>query len=117
MESTIITTSPSNVSDITFPISNITSETITTASTVTTITTTTNENVVISSYDETLPYEKSHVIIMATVIPVLWLAFIVAICWAKGSTNVLGSMSHPFNNLSRDGKSWGSYELTTVSEA
>jgi hypothetical protein len=54
---------------------------------------------------------------MATVIPVLWLAFIVAILWAKGSTDVLGSMAHPFNNLSRDGKSWGSYELTTVSEA
>jgi len=117
METTIITTSPSNVSGITFPISSTTSEIITTTSTVTSITTTTNENVVISSYDETLPYEKTHIIIMATVIPVLWVAFIVAIFWARGSTDVIGGIFHPFNNLSREGKSWGSYELSTVSEA
>jgi hypothetical protein len=54
---------------------------------------------------------------MATVIPVLWLSFIVVFFWAKGSTDVVGGIFHPFNGLSREGKTWGSYELDSVSEA
>jgi hypothetical protein len=78
---------------------------------------TSDVNVVISSYDETLPYEKYHIIIMATVIPVLWLAFIAAFFWARRSTDIIGSILHPFNSLSREGKTWGSYELNAVSNA
>jgi len=114
METTSITSIPFNISDATIPTSTITSET--TASTVTT-TTTSDENVIIASYDEILPYETNHIIIMATVIPVLWLSFIVVFFWAKGSTDVVGGIFHPFNGLSREGKTWGSYELDTVSEA
>ena len=54
---------------------------------------------------------------MSTVIPVLWIACIVAMFWARGSTNIIGSISHPFNSLSRGGKSWGSYELGEISQA
>jgi hypothetical protein len=117
METISTTIIPYTVSDTNIPVSGITSETTRNSTVTTTITTTTNVNVVISSYDETVPYEKSDVIIMATVIPVLWLAFIVALFWARGSGDVVGSVLHPFNNLSREGKTWGSYELDTVSQA
>jgi hypothetical protein len=93
------------------------STTTSTTSTVTTTTTTTNVNIVISAYTEILPYENNQIIIMATVIPVLWVACIVAFFWAKRSTDIIGGIFHPFNNLSRSGKSWGSYELRSVSEA
>jgi hypothetical protein len=54
---------------------------------------------------------------MASVIPVLWLAFIIAFCCARRSSDVIGGILHPFNNLSRDGKTWGSYELSNISDA
>jgi hypothetical protein len=54
---------------------------------------------------------------MATAIPVLWIAFIVAYFWARRSTDIIGGILHPLNNLSREGKTWGSYELSAVSEA
>ncbi len=116
-------------STTTIPISDTTGEitTITTAITTTTITTTTSSVTlstttsapydVISTYDEPLPYETNHIIIMATVIPGVWIAFIIAFIWARGSRDIVGSITHPFNNLSRGGKTWGSYELETVSKA
>lgn len=105
------------MSDTTTTISTTTSQTTTSTTTIITTTTTTNENTAVTSYDETLPYETTHIIIMATVIPVLWIAFFIALCCARRSTDVIGSIFHPFNNLSRTGKTWGSYELSTVSDA
>jgi hypothetical protein len=54
---------------------------------------------------------------MATVIPIVWIAFIAALIWVRRSTGVLGGLFHPFNNFSRDGEASGSYELNDVSEA
>ena len=75
------------------------------------------ETVVISSYETVLPHEKSHIIIMATVIPIVWIAFIIAVLWMRRSTGVLGGILDPFTDSSRSGESSGSYELSTVSEA
>ncbi|CAF1121887.1 unnamed protein product [Adineta steineri] len=75
------------------------------------------ENVVISSYEEVLPREKSHIIVMATIIPIVWIAFIVTLVWMRRSTGVLGGVFDLFPHWSRSGESSGSYELTTVSEA
>jgi hypothetical protein len=54
---------------------------------------------------------------MSTIIPVAWIAFIVALIWMRKSTGVLNGLFHPFNNWSSGGESSGSYELNTVSEA
>ncbi|CAF0904351.1 unnamed protein product [Adineta ricciae] len=75
------------------------------------------ETVVISSYETVLPREKSHIIVMATVISIVWIAFIIAVLWARRSTGVLGGINDPFTDSSRSGESSGSYELGTVSDA
>ncbi|CAF1138689.1 unnamed protein product [Adineta steineri] len=75
------------------------------------------ENVVISSYAKIPPREKSHIIVMATIIPIVWIAFIVTLVWMRRSTGVLGVIFDRFPHWSRSGESSGSYELTTVSEA
>ncbi|CAF1081578.1 unnamed protein product [Adineta steineri] len=74
------------------------------------------ENVVISSYEKIPPREKSHIIVMATIIPIVWIAFIVTLVWMRRSTGVLKGVFNRFPNWSRSGESSGSYELTTVSE-
>jgi hypothetical protein len=89
----------------------------TTTTTVEASTTAVVENVVISSYEENLPHEKSHIIIMATVIPIVWLAFIVALVWVRRSTGVLGGISDPLTDLSNEGENSGGYELSSISEA
>lgn len=85
--------------------------------TTTTISTTSDVNVIIDSYEKVVPYETFHIIILSAVIPTLWLIFFVAYFWARRSTDVVGGILHPFNNLSRDGKTWGSYELNDVTDA
>jgi hypothetical protein len=114
METTSTTTFPLTVPSTTTPMIETTT---TTTSTVTVITTPIIENVVISSYDEILPHDKTHIIIMSTIIPIAWIAFIVALIWMRKSTGVLNGLFHPFNNWSSGGESSGSYELNTVSEA
>ncbi|CAF0975800.1 unnamed protein product [Adineta steineri] len=74
------------------------------------------DNVVISSYEKIPPREKSHIIVMATVIPIVWIAFIITLVWMRRSTGVLSGVFNRFPNWSRSGESSGSYELTTVSE-
>ena len=116
---TTITTTPFDVSTSSTPTTRTTSmrTTTTTTSTLETSTIESVENVVVSSYDQTLPREKSHIIIMTTVIPIVWIAFIIALVWVKRRTGVLSGIFDPFTDSSNKGESSSSYELSTVSEA
>ncbi len=112
---TSITTTPFDVSSSTTPVTSTTS--MRTTTTVEANTTAFVENVVISSYEQSLPREKSHIIIMATVIPIVWIAFIVALVWVRRSSGVLSGILDPLTDLSNGGENSGGYELNSISEA
>lgn len=105
-----MTDNPSTESDTTSKIT-ITSTPVVSTST------TTKDDIVVTTYDETLPYETYEIVIMVVVIPLLWIACIISFFRAKRSRNIIGGLRHPLNNFSRGGKTWGSYELESVSHA
>ncbi|CAF4386868.1 unnamed protein product [Rotaria magnacalcarata] len=119
METTSTITIPFTQPITTSPIIPITSKsTITTTAMSQTTTVEIVENVVIASYKQILPREKSHIIVMATLIPIVWIGFIVALLWMKRSSGVINGILHPFTNWSHSGESKeGSYELSSVSTA
>lgn len=83
-----------------------------------TTTTSTVDNVIIASYKQLLPREKHHIIILAIIIPIVWIAFIASFVWAKRSSGVINGILHPFTNWSGTGENASSsYELTNVSDA
>ncbi|CAF3168353.1 unnamed protein product [Rotaria socialis] len=119
METTSTITIPFTQTITTSPIIPITSKsTITTTAMSQTTTVEIVENVVIDSYKKILPREKSHIIVMAVLIPIVWIGFIVALLWMKRSSGVINGILHPFTNWSHSGESnEGSYELSSVSNA
>ncbi|CAF3801990.1 unnamed protein product [Rotaria socialis] len=119
METTSTITIPFTQPITTSPIIPITSKsTITTTAMSQTTTVEIVENVVIDSYKKILPREKSHIIVMAVLIPIVWIGFIVALLWMKRSSGVINGILHPFTNWSHSGESnEGSYELSSVSNA
>lgn len=98
----------------TIPTTTILSTTIPTTTII--VSTTTNVNVIVGTTEISLGYEQSDIIIMCTVIPVLWIAVLIAYFYIRRSRDVIGGILHPFNNISREGKTWDSYELTDVSD-
>ncbi len=84
-------------------------------STIETSTFSTKENGVVSTYKTNLPYSTNHIIILSTVIPIVWIAFVIVLIWIKksGSTSCIINTS----NSSRNDKPSNSYELSNVSNA
>lgn len=92
----------------------ITGESTTITSTIIPVTTTTNVNVIIGTTEISVGLSEFDIIILCTVIPILWFAFIISYFYIRRSKNIIGGILHPFNNISRAGKTWDSYELTNI---
>ncbi|CAF0769183.1 unnamed protein product [Rotaria sordida] len=116
-ETTSTMTISSTIPIKTTPMITVTSKTTTTTSILKTSTMAIVENVIISSYSRILPREKSDIIVIAIIIPIVWIAFIIAVLWVNKSNGVINNIIHPFTNWSRNGEWPASYELTSVSDA
>ncbi|CAF1005126.1 unnamed protein product [Rotaria sordida] len=116
-ETTSTMTISSTVPIKTTPMITVTSKTTTTTSILKTSTMAIVENVIISSYSRILPREKSDIIVIAIIIPIVWIAFIIAVLWVNKSNGVINNIIHPFTNWSRNDEWSASYELTSVSDA
>ncbi|CAF5100405.1 unnamed protein product, partial [Rotaria sp. Silwood1] len=117
IETTSTRTIPSVVSITTTPSTTVTNKPTSTASMLETSTMENVENIIISSYDQILPREKRHIAVMATIIPIVWIVFIIAVFWVKKSNGVINNILHPFTNWSRSGETFATYELSSVSHA
>ncbi|CAF1539755.1 unnamed protein product [Adineta steineri] len=57
------------------------------------------ENIIISSYAQILPYETHHIIILSTVIPLVWIVFIVVVICIKRSNYIRNERSNSNRNM------------------
>jgi hypothetical protein len=88
----------------------------TTTSTIETSTSAIVQNVIISTSNEILPTKTSHIIVLAIVIPFVWIAFIIILVWIKKSGGSLGSIYNS-SNSGQTGEQSVSFELNNVSDA
>ena len=68
------------------------------------------EYVVFASYNQKIPRERKHIIVMAVIIPLVWITFIVAFVWARRLT------LQPLNDPIRSDNAPNDYELGTVAD-